>query len=88
MSRVCEVAEWGFAHILAQYFFEISELPCCQILNFQSLACQYLNLLYGNQTMEYFICEPFSLDQYLALIDKYFSNQIHITIDKSLLIID
>ena len=76
MSKVCEVVEWGFANILSQWSFLAFRAG---MKKFQSPVAKYyivgaflVNLqtcFYGNQTMDYFDCEDWSLHEYLSLID-------------------
>lgn len=49
-------------------------LICCH------LDYQYLKLFYGNQTIEFFSCDPFLLDEYISLMANLCLNQIWDTI--------
>ena len=61
MSKVCEVAEWGFANILAQWSFldfrgvtKIFQSPVAKFFIVAALLVNIQICFYGNQTMKYF----------------------------------
>ena len=87
MSKVGEVVEWNFAKIYTQKLFlnfiftlKISFMSLSQILICCHLDYQYLKLFYGNQTIEFFSCDPFLLDEYISLMANLCLNQIWDTI--------
>jgi hypothetical protein len=76
MSKVCEVVEWDFANILAQWSFldfkvamKIFQSPVAKYYIVSTLLVTIQTCFYGNQTMEYFKCEAMPLDEYLSLTD-------------------
>ena len=76
MSKVCEVDEWGFPNILAQWSYldfriamKIFLSPAAKYYIVAALLVNIPTCFYGNQSMEYFKCEAMSLDEYLSLID-------------------
>ena len=76
MPKFCEIIEWGFANILAQWSFldfriatKIFQSPVAKYYIVAALLVNIWTCFYGNQTMEYFKCEAMSLDEYLSMID-------------------
>ena len=74
MSKVCEVVEWDFANILAQWSFldfrvamKIFQSPVAKYFIVAALLVNIQTCFYGNQTMDYFKCEAMSLDEYLLV---------------------
>ena len=75
MSKVREVVEWGFANIIKIWSFldfrasmMVFKSPIAKYYIIAAFLSNCRSCFYGNQTMQYFDCEPLTLHQYLSLV--------------------
>jgi hypothetical protein len=77
MSKIREVVEWGFANLISNWAFldfkasmMIFQSPVAKYYIVAAFLCNLRTCFYGNQIMDYFDCDPMTIDDYLSLIDR------------------
>ena len=75
MSKVREVVEWAFANLIKSWAFldfrasmMVFKSPIAKYYIIAAFLMNCRSCFYGNQTMQYFDCEPMTLEQYLSLV--------------------
>ena len=75
MSKVREVVEWAFANLIKNWAFldfrpsmMVFKSPVAKYYIIAAFLMNCRSCFYGNQTMQYFDCEPMNLEQYLSLV--------------------
>jgi hypothetical protein len=75
MSKVREVVEWAFANLIKNWAFldfrasmMVFKSPVAKYYIIAAFLMNCRSCFYGNQTMQYFDCEPLTLGQYLSLV--------------------
>ena len=75
MSKVREVVEWAFANLIKNWAFldfrasmMVFKSPVAKYYIIAAFLMNCRSCFYGNQTMQYFDCEPMNLGQYLSLV--------------------
>jgi DDE superfamily endonuclease len=77
MSKVREVVEWAFANLIKNWAFldfrasmMVFKSPVAKYYMIAAFLMNCRSCFYGNQTMQYFDCEPLTLQQYLSLVPE------------------
>ena len=75
MSKVREVLEREFANLIKSWAFMdfrasmmVFKSPIAKYYIIAAFLMNCRSCFYGNQTMQYFDCEPMTLEQYLSLV--------------------
>jgi hypothetical protein len=75
MSKAREVVEWEFANLIKNWDFLdfrasmiVFKSPVAKYYIIAAFIMNCRACFYGNQTMQYFDCEPLTLGQYLSLV--------------------
>jgi hypothetical protein len=76
MSKVREVVELGFANLISNWAFldfkasmMIFQSPIAKYYVVAAFLCNLRTCFYGNQIMDYFDCNPLTINEYLSLVD-------------------